>query len=61
MCIPSRPAAGFRLPHADAGRMGFRHDRQWMSVDEHGMFVAQRGSHGLASKSEDIACLDRNH
>ncbi len=43
---PVKACGGLSLSQADAGRMGFRHDRQWTFVDEHGMFVAQRGSHG---------------
>ena len=43
---PIKACGGIALQHADAGRMGFRHDRQWMFVDERGMFVAQRDSRG---------------
>ncbi len=44
---PIKACGGFSVQQADAGRMGFRHDRQWMFVDERGMFVAQRDSRGL--------------
>jgi uncharacterized protein YcbX len=44
---PVKACGGIALQQAAAGRMGFSHDRQWMFVDERGMFVAQRDSRGL--------------
>jgi uncharacterized protein YcbX len=40
---PVKSCRGIDLAAADVGPMGIRHDRQWMFVDERGMFVAQRG------------------
>jgi uncharacterized protein YcbX len=45
-CYPVKSCAGISLSHADIGPMGIRYDRQWMLVDERGMFVAQRGDSG---------------
>jgi hypothetical protein len=39
---PVKSCRGIALSEAVVGRMGIRYDRQWMIVDEHGMFVAQR-------------------
>lgn len=39
---PVKSCRGIPLTEAVVGRMGIRFDRQWMIVDEHGMFVAQR-------------------
>lgn len=44
---PVKSCRGIPLREADVGRMGIRHDRQWMVIDEHGMFVAQRSEAGL--------------
>ena len=44
---PIKACGGIVLQQANVGRMGFLHDRQWMFVDERGMFVAQRDSRGL--------------
>ncbi len=45
-CYPVKSCAGIALSRADIGPMGIRYDRQWMVVDERGMFVAQRGDTG---------------
>ena len=39
---PVKSCGGISLTEARVGRMGIRHDRQWMVTDDHGMFVAQR-------------------
>ena len=44
---PVKSCAGIALTESAVGRMGLRYDRQWVFVDEHGMFVAQRESRGL--------------
>lgn len=41
---PVKSCRGIPLTEAHVGRMGIRHDRQWMVVDENGMFVAQRSN-----------------
>jgi uncharacterized protein YcbX len=46
-CYPVKSCRGLSLTHADVGRMGIRHDRQWMVVDHRGLFVAQRGADGF--------------
>ena len=55
---PIKACGGIVLRQADVGRMGFLHDRQWMFVDESGMFVAQRDSRGLGAAVK-AACLIR--
>jgi uncharacterized protein YcbX len=44
---PVKSCGGISLAESEVGRIGLRHDRQWVFVDEHGMFVAQRDSRGL--------------
>ncbi len=44
---PIKSAGGIERDMSGVGRMGFQYDRQWMVIDEHGMFVAQRQSDGL--------------
>ncbi len=39
---PVKSCRGIALDSAEVGRMGIRYDRQWMFVDERGMFLAQR-------------------
>lgn len=46
-CYPVKSCRGIRLERAEVGRMGIRHDRQWMVVRDDGIFVAQRGADGL--------------
>ena len=49
---PMKSCRGIPLDHALVGRMGINYDRQWMIVDQHGMFVAQRsGAQGVAVAS----------
>ena len=45
-CYPVKSCRGIALERAEVGTMGLRYDRQWMIVDEYGMFVAQRESDG---------------
>lgn len=40
---PVKSCRGIQLSSAVVGRMGIRYDRQWMIVNEQGLFVAQRG------------------
>ena len=39
---PVKSCRGLSMTEVTVGRMGIEYDRQWMIVDEHGMFVAQR-------------------
>jgi uncharacterized protein YcbX len=39
---PIKSLGGIRLEEAIVEERGFRHDRRWMLVDAHGMFVTQR-------------------
>jgi uncharacterized protein YcbX len=55
---PIKACGGITLHAADVERMGFRHDRQWMFVDDRGMFVAQRDSRGLGVGIPSV-CLVR--
>lgn len=55
---PVKSCRGIALDPAEVGRMGLRYDRQWMFVDERGMFVAQRadGRRGVGIRT---MCLIR--
>lgn len=55
---PVKSCRGIALEAAEVGRMGIRYDRQWMFVDERGMFLAQRaeGTKGVEARS---LCLIR--
>lgn len=44
---PVKSCGGVTLAESQVARTGLRYDRQWVFVDEHGMFVAQRDSRGL--------------
>ena len=55
---PVKACGGLALPRAEVTRTGFRHDRQWMFVDDRGMFVAQRGNRGLGVAIKSV-CLIR--
>jgi len=46
-CYPIKSCRGCALPTAEVGRMGIRFDRQWLVVDEAGMFIAQRAAAGM--------------
>jgi uncharacterized protein YcbX len=46
-CYPIKSCQGFSLKTAEIERTGIRFDRQWIVVNESGMFVAQRGDRGL--------------
>ena len=46
-CYPVKSLGGFAVDQTYVGPLGPRHDRQWVVVDEHGMFVAQRAQRGL--------------
>ncbi len=46
-CYPLKSARGFSVDAMAIDRLGPKFDRQWMVVDEQGMFVAQRSSGGL--------------
>lgn len=46
-CYPLKSARGFSVDDWFVGRMGLVFDRQWMVIDERGMFVAQREHDGL--------------
>lgn len=54
---PVKSCRGIPLTEATVGRMGIQYDRQWMIVDEHGMFVAQRSDGvGIAVPSLCLVC-----
>ncbi len=55
---PVKACGGIALAQAEVTRTGFRHDRQWMFVDDRGMFVAQRDSRGLGVGIKSV-CLVR--
>lgn len=50
---PVKSCRGIALDTAEVDAMGIRHDRQWMFVDERGMFLAQRaeGRDGVEARS----------
>ncbi|MDE3154302.1 MAG: MOSC domain-containing protein [Acidobacteriota bacterium] len=55
---PLKSCRGLSLDRATVGRMGLQYDRQWMFVDERGMFVAQRGDGRLGVEVRTL-CLVR--
>ena len=50
---PVKSCRGIALDTADVGAMGIRYDRQWMFIDDRGMFLAQRavGRDGVEARS----------
>ena len=71
-CYPIKSARGMSVPDWFVGRMGFAFDRQWMVVDDRGMFVAQRQDSGMgvgirsmslihtSVKGPDLVCIAPN-
>ena len=55
---PVKACGGLSVTEAVVTPRGFRHDRQWMFVDERGMFVAQRQGRGLGTPIASV-CLVR--
>ncbi len=45
---PVKSLGGIRLRETEAGQRGLRFDRNWMIVDENGMFLTQRTNAGMA-------------
>jgi hypothetical protein len=46
-CYPVKSLGGFPVDRMHVGPLGPRHDRQWVVVDERGMFLAQRAQRRL--------------
>lgn len=46
-CYPVKSTAGFAVERLPVGRLGPSLDRQWVVVDERGMFLAQRAERGF--------------
>ena len=55
---PVKSCRGIALTEAEVSRMGIRYDRQWMVVDERGMFVAQRGDSGRGVGVRSLALVE---
>lgn len=55
-CYPVKSAGGFAVDELRIGRLGPVRDRQWVVVDERGMFVAQRAERGLGVAVPEL-CL----
>ena len=55
---PVKSCRGISLTTADVGRMGIRYDRQWMFVDDRGMFVAQRASSELGVEVRTMCLIE---
>lgn len=55
---PVKSCRGISLTAADVGRMGIRHDRQWMFVDDGGMFVAQRAGSQLGVEVRTMCLIE---
>lgn len=51
---PVKSLGGVRLLNASALQRGFKLDRRWMLVDEHGKFITQRVEHKLALLKTEI-------
>ncbi len=56
-CYPVKSGRGISLTTAVVGEMGIQFDRQWMVVNEHGVFVAQRGDARLGAVGIKTMCL----
>lgn len=54
---PIKSCRGIALNEAVVGNMGIMYDRQWMVVNEHNVFVAQRGDRGLGAIGIKTMCL----
>jgi hypothetical protein len=54
---PIKSCRGVSITTADIGVMGIRYDRQWMVVNENGIFVAQRGDKQLGAVGVRSMCL----
>ena len=55
---PIKGCRGLAAQRAEVGRMGIRYDRQWMIVDEHGVFVAQRSDSGMGIGIKSICLIE---
>ena len=51
---PVKSCGGLSVSEAEVTPRGFRHDRQWMFVDDRGMFVAQRQGRGLGTPISSV-------
>ena len=56
-CYPVKSCRGIALTSAVVGNMGIRYDHQWMVVNEHNVFVAQRGDKGHGAVGVKTMCL----
>lgn len=56
-CYPIKSCGGVALHTARIGAMGIEYDRQWMIVNEQGIFVAQRGDKSLGAVGIKSMCL----
>ncbi len=56
-CYPVKSCRGISLHSATIGEMGISYDRQWMVVNELGVFVAQRGDRSLGAIGIKTMCL----
>ncbi len=54
---PVKSCGGIALDRVQIGPMGINHDRQWMVVNEHGIFCAQRGDAQLGATGIRTMCL----
>jgi hypothetical protein len=56
-CYPVKSCRGIALTSATIGCMGILYDRQWMVVNEHNVFVAQRGDKQYGAVGIKTMCL----
>lgn len=54
---PVKSCRGLARTEVSVGPMGIEHDRQWMIIDERGMFVAQRGD-GVGVAVPSLCLID---
>ena len=54
---PVKSCRGVALNSAVVGEMGIQYDRQWMVVNEDGVFVAQRGDSAIGAAGVKTMCL----
>ena len=56
-CYPVKSCRGIALATAEIGGLGIRYDRQWMVINENGVFVAQRGDSKSGATGIRTMCL----
>jgi len=56
-CYPVKSCSGLAMTNAEIGGLGIKYDRQWMVINENGVFVAQRGDSKSGTTGVRTMCL----